>query len=695
MPRKVHEKTMSWMKGSDDERLVARSCGLIFLINKLAGRNNEVGIRATVDTLADLLVENIAQGSSGLRGKLPGLLEKCELLMRVGDEYRIQTEESSAWNDEFLSQRSSLASEAHRVEAERDDRIRKRFGQMVRKLSLMQGISKVTRDIFPVFDAQLPIDAAGRIYVWVRDGWSIDENSVRADARQAGNQSPTLFVFIPKRSADDLRHFLIDHKATTATLEKRGAPNTPEGIEARAAIETSRLTAEGKIKELLDEAFSGSRVFQGGGNEILGNNLQEMVQEAAGNSLTRLYPQFALADHAGWPKVYEKAHQGAPDALKAVGDEGEPARNPVCKTILGYIAGGKKGADVRANFEGSPFGWSRDAIDCGLQVLLLAGLVRAQDERGQTIVPKELERKSIGKVTFKVESATVSTAQRIQIRKLLQKTGLSAKQGEELVYIPQFLQTLQDLAGNAGGDPPRPARPAPGLLSDLRLTAGNEQLLAIYNSFEQLSGLITTWTELAASIAQRLPSWTVLKRLTGYTNGIQDADIIVTQVNHLERDRQLLAEPDPIVPLVANLTQLLRDELNRLDKEYQTTHTKGMARLKTDENWQQLEPEQRNSLLAEHKLTLTDQTQVALGSTEEVLQTLAKINLAMFADRVAAMPGRFENVAAAAAELCEPEAQFIKVPRRTLKTEKEIDAWVDDVKRQLQKALQQGPIVIS
>ena len=138
---------------------MARACGLVFLINKLASSNNEIGIRATVDTLADLLVEDLTQGSSALRSKLPSLLDKCELLMKVGDEYRIQTEESAAWNDEFLSQRNSLANEAHRVDAERDDRIRRRFGEMVRKLSLTQGSSKVTRDIFPVFDAQLPGDA--------------------------------------------------------------------------------------------------------------------------------------------------------------------------------------------------------------------------------------------------------------------------------------------------------------------------------------------------------------------------------------------------------------------------------------------------------------------------------------------------------------------------------------------------------
>jgi len=128
LPRKVHEKTMSWIKGSEDQQLTARACGLVFLINKLAGNNEEIGIKATIDTVADLMVQDISEGSSALRSKLPGLMDKCELLMKVGDKYHIQTKESAAWNDEFLSQRSQLANEAHRVEAERDDRIRNKFG---------------------------------------------------------------------------------------------------------------------------------------------------------------------------------------------------------------------------------------------------------------------------------------------------------------------------------------------------------------------------------------------------------------------------------------------------------------------------------------------------------------------------------------------------------------------------------------
>ncbi|MBC7192650.1 BREX system P-loop protein BrxC [Marinobacter sp.] len=694
LPRKVHEKTMSWIKGTEDQRLMARACGLVFLINKLGGQNNEIGIRANVDSLADLLVEDLSSGSSSLRSKLPGLLDHCELLMKVGEEYRIQTEESSAWTDEFLSQRSALSNEAHRIHAERDDRIRRMFGEVARKLSLMQGDAKVTRDIYPVFDAQLPADANERICVWVRDGWSSDENSVRADARQAGNQSPTVFVFIPKRSADDLRHHLIDYKAASATLDKRGSPNTPEGTEAKAAMETTKQTAEGKIRELLSEAFSGARVFQGGGNEILGNNLQEMVLEAANNSLQRLYPNFHIADHSGWQKAYEKAKTGAPDALKAVGDDGEPGKNPVCKAVLGFIAGGKKGGDIRAHFEGKDFGWSRDAVDGGLQVLLVAGIIRAQDDRGQPIEPSALERKSIGKTMFKVESANVSTPQRIQIRKVLQKVGVSAKQGEELAHVPSFLQKVSDLANKAGGEAPKPERPDTRFLDDIRLTTGNEQLLALYNCREQLVQSIEHWEKLAEQIQQRWPSWMVLKRLVNHASALADAEVYRAQVDTIEQQRQLLEEPDPINPLITSLTQSLREALNTLNQDYQARHEQGMKRLEADANWKQLEPEQRNQLLSEQKLTLADQPKVAVQSTDEVLNTLDQCSLGMFADRVAALPSRFDNVAVAAAELCEPEIQFVSVPRRTLKTEADVDAWAEEVKDQLKTALEKGPISV-
>jgi hypothetical protein len=119
-----------------------------------------------------------------------------------------------------------------------------------------------------------------------------------------------------------------------------------------------------------------------------------------------------------------------------------------------------------------------------------------------------------------------------------------------------------------------------------------------------------------------------------------------------------------------------------------------MQRLEQDENWQKLEPEQRNQLLSEQKLTLADQPEFNLASTETILATLDKQPLSSLADRIVALPARFDNVAVDAAELLEPQAQFIQVPRRTLRSMDDMENWLIEVRNQLEHALNLGPIVI-
>ncbi len=694
LPRKVHEKTMLWAKGSSDERIMARACGLVFLINKLGGANKDIGITATVDTIADLMVTDLSKGSGELRNKLPGLLDSCGLLMRVGDEYRIQTQESEAWNNEFLNQRSQLANAGHRIEAERDDRIRKTFSALVKKIPLNQGQSQVPREIYHLFDAQLPADKDTKIYVWVRSGWDTDEANFRAEARQAGNSAPTIYVYLPRRSTDELRHQIIDYKAADATLEIRGVPNSPEGQEARAAMETTRQVADGKIRELLGEVFSGVRVFQGGGNEITGTGLQDMILEAAQNALKRLYDQFSVSDQKGWDKVYAKAKQGAPDALKAIGFDGEAAAQPVCKLIQAYIGGGKKGSEIRQHFESPPYGWDRDAIDGGLQALLVAGLIRAADDHGKAIDPRELERKAIGKAEFKIEATTVPAAQRIQIRKVMQKLKCPAKSGEEHLMAPIFMDKLIDLSRRAGGDPPKPALPDAGPFEEIRLLSGNEQLLAIYNQRELLGRSIDQWSALSEKIEDRSPSWNMLSALLVHAKGLKDSSVYAAQADKIREQRLLNADPDPVAPLLANVVQALREALNDLNAQYDQEHEKGMNRLRQDANWQKLEPEQRNELLAEQRLTAASKPVIAVKTTEDVLATLSKYPLPALSDRVAAMPSRFSNVLEGAARLLEPEVQFLHVKPALLKTDADVDAWAEDVKKELKAALKNGPIGI-
>lgn len=694
LPRKVYEKTVLWLKGSEEDRLRARACGLVFLINKLGSQNREIGIRANVDTLADLMVEDLAQGSGPLRGRLQALLDKCELLMKIGEEYRIQTEESTAWNNEFQSQRTVLSNEIHRINSERDERIQKKLREKLQKFKFSQGESLVSREITPVFENVLPPDAPRRICLWVRDGWSSDENSVRADAHNAGTDSPTIFVFIPRKSSDALLHNLLEYKAARTTLDQRGIPVTPEGIEARAAMETMKESAERRIDEFLEDSFAEVCIFQAGGAEVVGKNLEEKVREAVKSSLERLYPKFHVADHKEWGKVYEKARNGAPDALKAVGHEGESAQHPVLKELLGMISRGKKGAEIRTFFESTPYGWSRDAVDGGLLVLLQSGLLRALDERRQTIELKSLDRAAIGKTEFKVEATTVTLDQRLQLRKLFQMLGGSATPNEELAFVPQFLMKLEELAGRAGGEAPRPARPGTAFLEEVRRASGNEQLVRLYDMRETLSREIEEWKRLSDEIDRRSPAWEALKGLLTHAGTLPGTEELGKRVELIAEQRQLLDTPDPVAPIVATLTQQLREELNRLSGEYEARHREGMDRLRADSHWKELSPEKRHELLSAQNLHEAARPEVKVQSMEQVLVTLARTPLGRFSDQIAALGSRFDSVSDAAAKMCEPEAQFIHLPRRTLKTEAEIDTWIEEVKKTCKAALEAGPIVI-
>lgn len=459
-------------------------------------------------------------------------------------------------------------------------------------------------------------------------------------------------------------------------------------------METIKQTAEGRIRELIGEIFSGAKVFQGGGNEIFGGSLSEMLIEAAKNSLQRLFPQFQTADHIGWAKVFEKAQKGDPDALKAIGDEGEAANNAVCKAILGFIAGGKSGTEIRTYFESSPYGWSRDAVDGGLQILLVTGLAQAKDERGQGIDPRELERKAIGKTTFKVESTTVSTVQRIQIRKLLQKLGINAKQGEEQRDIPLFLQKMADMSERAGGDAPKPARPDTSTLEDIRLSAGNEQLLALYNRRDELTEAIDEWSNLAGRIESRYSHWEILKRILNHASDVPDADVLMAQTKIIEDQRQLLEEPDLIVPLVAKLTQLLRDELNKIKRSFDENWEAGGERLRNDSNFQQLEQEQRHDLRLSQQLVDSAKPSIEVENTAVVLKSLNANSISALRDRVAAMPSRFDKVMFEAAKLLEPEVEEVSLPSRMLKTDEDIQKWLKEAEEVLQAKIKRGPVIV-
>ncbi len=696
LPNKIYEQTMVWIASDNaEERLLARACGLIFLINKINSHNADIGIKAVTETLADLLLEDITSDSSLLRSKLPKLLDGCALLMKVKDEYRIQTEESAAWNNEFLSQKSTLASSMQVIDSEREERIKQQYALQTKGMSTMQGSSKVPREVSLCHTAGHPEDHREKLYVWLRNGWSVDENSARVDAQQLGNDSPLITVYLAKKDSDAIRTNLIELKAAENTLRIKGSPATAEGVEARSAIETIKNTAELKLGELFQELFKEAKVFQAGGIEISGTSFKASLDTAIKNSLLRLYPKFSEADDNRWSKVYDKAMRGAPDALAAIDYTGEAAGNPICKAILSYIANNKKGDEIRKHFEKPPYGWSRDAIDGGLVVLLVAGIIKALDERNQVIELAKLERKNIGKAVIKIENVVLSVNQLMKIRRLYQSLGINCNSGDEYDASSDFISKTLDLIEQSGGEAPQPLRQSSELIDQIRLCTGNERLMAIYNSSDELSRLIDTAKELAEIISKRLPNWNLLTELMALSSGLRDLEIIQSQVGQIEEQRLLLTDPDPVSPMLSALSQSFREELNRLKQEYETTFNAGMENLARDANWQALEPEQQDEILKANLLDEESRISLKLSDPKAIIDTLKKYPLSSIKDRIAALPERLSQAQQEAALLLEPKTQAIKLPVRTLKTAEDLELWLEETSSIIKKALSDGPVILS
>ena len=524
--REIHEAIVGQDDGAPGGALKSRLCALVFLIRKLPREAGvDSGVRATADTLADLLVQDLAGDGAALRGRLPALLDELAAagtLMKLDDEYSLQTRESSEWEAEFRNRQSRLANDPTGMSGKRAQLLGAAVQEAVGPIRLLHGACKEPRKLSLNFGAEPPPDGGPDVAVWIRDGWGADEKSVIADARAAGPDSPTIHVFVPKSRADALARLIAARSAAHDTLEYKGVPSTFEGIEARQGMETRRTEAENGLRALVADVAGGARVLQGGGNERLEATLPAKVQEAAGASLARLFHEFNDADDSRWSNAIERARRGAEHPLEVLEHHGRTEDHPVCTAVLSFVGSGRKGREVRTHFSASPYGWPRDAIDAALISLFGAGHLRAV-VNGVALRPSQLDQAKVPNTDFRVESAIIDTRQRLKLRKLFQTAGIDCKPNEEAAAADRLLARLHELAQDAGGDAPLPERPDTRHLSDLRALAGNEQLAGILGRYDELAAHFEEWSRTRALAEKRLPAWRRLLALARHGEGMVEA----------------------------------------------------------------------------------------------------------------------------------------------------------------------------
>jgi len=689
-------ETIARQTQEEDGELRFQLCALIFLIGQLPhGGPSDSGVRASAETLAELMVSDLTQSSAELRKKIPDLLETLVAsgtVLRVDKEYRMQTREGSEWNQAFRAAMSKLQNDPGKLASERSQLLKTSCTEALKKRKLIHGESKESRSFELHFGSEPPAMTGASVPIWIRDGWEIEEKTVLAEARAAGDSAAVVYGFIPRQSAEELNRAIAGYAAALSTIHSRGIPSTPEGNEAKRAMETQLAGSEKTRNDLIEEALNSTQIYIAGEVDPVGGMLLETkVHDAAKGCLDRLYKEFHKADHADWHKVIERSRKGDGDAMEAVGHKDDADKHPVCAGVLAHVGSGKKGSEVRKHFANPPFGWPQDGIDAALIVLTCAGRLQAKVGH-DSLAGTKLDQKNLGNVEFRCEHVVLTTSELIQVRKVLNLLGQNVKPGQESQSAPEFLSRMQALGERAGGDPPLPRRPDVTHISDLTQRAGNDQLKAILEGKDRLNQDIKDWKKRAETIAQRQPRWATLQFLLHHSGAVPESAALRAEAHAIEGHRGLLNDPDPVPSMVEALTQALRSALNTSHARCQTLQKEGFSTLSASGSWNQLPTGDRDDLIHQHQL---DQLPwIKVGTTDEVLSSLGETKLQEWATLSDAIPTRFSQALAEAAKRLEPKAQQIKLPGGTIKNEDDLKAWMNLVEDHIRARLKDGPVIV-
>lgn len=697
--KEIDELIRGLEDGTPDGELKSRACALVFLISQLPHEGvGDTGVRATAPMIADLMVEELSTDGARLRKDVPrilGELVEQGRVMKLGDEFRLQTEEGAEWTKEFSQRRASIRDDAARMSQLRNEWLLKSVDDELSGIKLVHGDSATPRKFDRIWGDEEPTVDGTAIPVWIRDEWNVTESKAKDAAAKEGTDSPIVFVLLPKVDADAIRDSLAGYAAALDTVNQRPEPQTDEGRQAKRGMQSRVAEGERRLTSLFGTVISKARVFQGGGTELTTSSLRSGVETAGRNALARQFPKFAAADNPSWGKVIARARDGAADGLAAVGWTGEVPANPVCKEALARVSGaGTKGSDVQRQLGDPPYGWPKDAIDGALLALLAGGNVRAEREGQKIAGPKELPATQIGKATFYKEDEPPALKERLAVKGLLAEAKVPFAANEEGAAISGLLQHLADLAARAGGQAPLPPSPETTHLDGLKSLAGNQQFRAVAQQAEQLRQDIIEWTAKVDQRDQREATWSKLGRLLDHAGALDAASTVREQADAIRTNRLLLADPDPISPLIDQLCSALRGAVNTGVEALSAAASSERSALEQSNEWTQLAPEQQSSALRIANLVVPDHPNVS--SLDALLAALDAQPLASYQDRIDALPSKAAAARRKIAEIIDPDPPVVsvKAPGATIKSKSDVDTYVSTLRQRLIEHVDAGEIVI-
>ena len=188
LPRDAYDRIEPLDKLEPRSSRAKRLAGLSFLISRLPTEAGaDIGVRATAEHLADLLVDDITIDQGAFRTQVRDLIKRLVddgHLVHIGEEVRIQTTEGRAWQQDFQKFRIQYGDDVAAISEARDKLI-----EEVLAKSLQAGLHRAWRrqgapqDSLPHRGDRAPEKDGRNVPLWIRDGWRTSDKEAREAAR--------------------------------------------------------------------------------------------------------------------------------------------------------------------------------------------------------------------------------------------------------------------------------------------------------------------------------------------------------------------------------------------------------------------------------------------------------------------------------------------------------------------------------
>jgi len=687
--------------GTEKGRLRQRIAGLVFLINRLSSSSGiDTGVRPDDKTIADLLLTDlkgdIRAFRDSVKAELAVLVEKGQL-MKVGDDYRIQTKQGAEWNQAFVEAATAYNNSNEYAEM-RDRRFKEHLSELTTKIKLIHGACRERRDLFMHYGTLPPDPGREGVPVWCRDEWSVPESTVRAEASQLGQENPIIHVVVPKKDADSLKTHIVHVLAAKRVLDQRGVQNTPEGREAADSMRARLTASEDQLGATVRGIMTGARVFRGGAIEVTGVELASSIESGTRESLNLLYPSFAQGDSDKWKDVIDRTRKGIDDPFSYVNHVGDTAKHPVCIEVIKLIAeagnAGLAGGKIRKHFRASPYGWPQDAVDAALIALLRSGTFRGR--KNGVEVQRDTDQNGIPQIDFIAEAVPVSAQEVVRLRSILNYGSLlnppvPSSQGPE--HIDGFVSKLREFSEAEGVEPPKPLGIELGFLEEALAKAGGQRVKGILEKGDLIKKAIDDGKARAEGIRAAIPLWSQVNELHAVAAGLPVAAAAGLELEAIKASRGLLASKAKLETLQRDLEVALRQALKSACDECSAEFSRESRRLTEDSVWAKISPADQGRLISEEAFHAPGEPPMA--SLADLLAALQSQSIASRRSESNGYRTKVDRLLEAASKLLEPKVQTISLGSALFRNEADVRAWVEQAQVKLIEAVKKGPVRIN